>query len=205
MQESSGAPEVSSGFPSPPESPPLAASAGAYDYVSTPWSPKSPTTSSRFHGSGTRVAGAAYTITEECERLFCEDLRTIFLGEEGSSTNSLVVGALDDDRYIAEDMRHELRMATSDDVPVSGGLHDLGYATLQEYIEVWDYVGSARFRGFTAGSTRSKEKTLFVFFDQDVVGKDLKQGYVIILTGAIWLCPLTRRQADGSHRAGIRF
>ncbi|KAG9815477.1 hypothetical protein KCU90_g25215, partial [Aureobasidium melanogenum] len=40
-----------------------------------------------------RSGGAAYTITEECERLFCETLDTVFLGEGNTvAQDSLVMG-----------------------------------------------------------------------------------------------------------------
>jgi len=52
---------------------------------------------------------------------------------------------------------------------------------VKEYVEVFDYVGGARFRGFVAekGDTRS----MFVFFDKEVIAKDLKPGYVLALYG----------------------
>ena len=42
------------------------------------------------------------------------------------------------------------------------------------WIEVWDYAGGARFRGFVAGE--GEDRTMFVFFDDGVVGSDLKPG-----------------------------
>ena len=44
-----------------------------------------------------RSGDAAYNITEECERLFCETLRTAFLVEKnaGAERNSLVMGTLE--------------------------------------------------------------------------------------------------------------
>lgn len=50
---------------------------------------------------------------------------------------------------------------------------------LTQWIEVWDYTGGTRFRGFIA--EKLQDRTLFVFFDELVVGKDLKQGYVSLL------------------------
>ena len=46
---------------------------------------------------------------------------------------------------------------------------------VKAYVEVWDYVGSARFRGFVA-EKEENERSMFIFFDQEVVGKDLKPG-----------------------------
>ena len=42
------------------------------------------------------------------------------------------------------------------------------------WIEMWDYVGGIRFRGFVA--EKDGEKAMFVFFDQSVVAGDLKAG-----------------------------
>lgn len=48
-------------------------------------------------------------------------------------------------------------------------------------IEMWDYVGGIRFRGFVA--QREEEKAMLVFFDQAVMQSsgDLKAGYVRVL------------------------
>jgi hypothetical protein len=43
-----------------------------------------------------------------------------------------------------------------------------------EWLEMWDYVGGNRFRGFVA--EREDEKAMFIFFDQSVVEGDLKSG-----------------------------
>jgi hypothetical protein len=48
-----------------------------------------------------------------------------------------------------------------------------------DWIEMWDYVGGVRFRGFVA--QKEDEKAMFVFFDQSVVVGDLKAGYVLPL------------------------
>ena len=42
------------------------------------------------------------------------------------------------------------------------------------WIEMWDYVGGIRFRGFVA--EKDDERAMFVFFDQSVVAGDLKAG-----------------------------
>jgi hypothetical protein len=54
--------------------------------------------------------------------------------------------------------------------PVSNNAH------VTDCIEMWDYVGGIRFRGFIA--EKDGERALFVFFDQAVIGGDLKAGYV---------------------------
>ena len=51
-------------------------------------------------------------------------------------------------------------------------------STVTDCIEMWDYVGGIRFRGFVAET--QGEKAMFVFFDQAVMqaSGDLKAGYV---------------------------
>jgi hypothetical protein len=86
-QEWGGWFEVDSGQISPPPSP-RATAAAAKDYM----------TSAQLLQS--RSGDAAYNITEECERLFCETLRTAFLVEKnaGAARNSLVMGTLEQGR-----------------------------------------------------------------------------------------------------------
>jgi len=62
--------------------------------------------------------------------------------------------------------------------PKPGG----GGGAVKEYVEVFDYVGGARFRGFVA--EQGGERSMFVFFDKEVIGKDLKPGYVSTYTSA---------------------
>jgi len=50
---------------------------------------------------------------------------------------------------------------------------------ITHWLEIWDYVGGARFRGFIA--EKEGERSLFVFFDQDVLGSDLKPGLMALL------------------------
>lgn len=50
------------------------------------------------------------------------------------------------------------------------------------WMEVWDYVGGSSFRGFVVGDT------LFFFFQNGDVGRELKQGYVNFLA----FCSVTR-------------
>jgi hypothetical protein len=49
-----------------------------------------------------------------------------------------------------------------------------GHGLVTDWLEVYDYVGGARFRGFIAET--NGERNLFVFFDQGVLGNDLKPG-----------------------------
>jgi hypothetical protein len=52
--------------------------------------------------------------------------------------------------------------------------------SVSDWIEMWDYVGGIRFRGFVA--EKEDERAMFVFFDQAVVAGDLKAGYVTSLS-----------------------
>lgn len=45
---------------------------------------------------------------------------------------------------------------------------------VREWVEIWDYAGGLRFRGFVAEKDGSR--ALFIFFDNSVMGKDLKSG-----------------------------
>jgi len=50
---------------------------------------------------------------------------------------------------------------------------------VSDWIEMWDYVGGIRFRGFVAAT--QSEKVMFVFFDESVVSGDLKAGLMALL------------------------
>ncbi|KAL9092203.1 MAG: hypothetical protein Q9159_000962 [Coniocarpon cinnabarinum] len=183
LRGSSGAPEVRSGYPSPPESPPLATTATAYDYISASSSQRSHSTSpTRFaSSSGTRIAGAAYTITEECERLFCGQLAALFLGEKGASRGPLGIGALDRDACQMNNTKQMRQMTPPDESLIGLQLQRFEHSYTAEYFEMWDYVGDARFRGFTVDSPESRQKTLFVFFDAIVIAKDLKPALMALI------------------------
>lgn len=61
-------------------------------------------------------------------------------------------------------------------------------STVTEALEMWDYVGGIRFRGFVAET--QNEKAMFVFFDQAVMQSsgDLKAGYVHSASAASLFC-----------------
>ena len=50
-----------------------------------------------------------------------------------------------------------------------------GSSFVESWVEIWDYVGDTKFKGFVGGIgfTRS----LFVFIGEDILGKDIKHGY----------------------------
>jgi hypothetical protein len=189
-QEWGGWFEVDSGQISPPPSP-RATAAAAKDYM----------TSTQLLQS--RSGDAAYNITEECERLFCETLRTAFLVEKNADAarNSLVMGTLEQghtDESVTDlssktppydhggnavgmpvQMQQQRQRKPSLPTPApSPGT--LAYAPVQsggmikEYLEVYDYHSTGtRFRGFVA---EKRERALFVFFDREVMEHDLKPG-----------------------------
>lgn len=105
-------------------------------------------------------------IREECERFFCESMKTVFLGERGLSMyGSGLSGAY-------------LQTPPPEDV-ISNALHrgadpDAPGLEVNAWMEVWDYAGGASFRAFAVNE--GQEKTFFVFFDiQGVMGRDLKK------------------------------
>lgn len=51
---------------------------------------------------------------------------------------------------------------------------DTAEMLVHQWVEMFDYAGGARFRGFVASD--GEETTLFVFFDEGVSGNDLKPG-----------------------------
>lgn len=51
------------------------------------------------------------------------------------------------------------------------------YGLVEKWVEVWDYVGGVRFRGYLAA--KEEKRTLFIFFNDDILTHDLKPGYVI--------------------------
>jgi hypothetical protein len=149
-----------------------------------------------------RSGDAAYYITEECERLFCETLRTAFLVEKnaGAARNSLVMGALDkgltDGSEVDLSKENTPPYEYGQAMPVQqqwrprqtslptpapspgtaeypSSAHSGGM--IREYLEVYDYHSSGvRFRSFVA--EQGVSRALFVFFDREVMEQDLKPG-----------------------------
>jgi len=126
---------------------------------------------------------AAHHITEECERLFCETLKAVFLVEKDTGRqNSLVVDAHNSNKNSALDIPSKHTTILEHDLPTPSPSPDaIVYpktdGLIREYVEIWDYAGGARFRGFVA--EKEDERAMFVFFDREVIGKDLKKGYVL--------------------------
>ena len=76
-----------------------------------------------------------------------------------------------------------------DDCPIGDSAwmmnqHDVGQGKagwVGSWLEIWDYAGGSSFRAFLAEDAAGEDKTMFVFFDAHVLGRDLKQAYVFHL------------------------
>ncbi|KAF2102023.1 hypothetical protein NA57DRAFT_53957 [Rhizodiscina lignyota] len=161
-------------MPSPPQSPPLAA------YTSATENPSR------------RRRGAAHTVAEECERLFCETLTAVFLGEGDLAVqDSLVTGGQTQDEIDVKGDKgvqrpgHKVGLGglitptASPEALMKPELMNTADILVRQWVEMFDYAGGARFRGFVASD--GMEKTLFIFFDEGVNGNDLKPGLMALL------------------------
>lgn len=124
--------------------------------------PKSPPLASRRPSySSVGLKEASRSIARECERLLCRDMKRIFLGAGGANSKNVsgLIGSINN-RIINNTNRNR-------------SFAEKG----MEFIEVWDYVGEASFRGFIAEKQigDGTEKTLFLFF-QELAGLPLKEG-----------------------------
>jgi len=91
-------------------------------------------------------------------------MNTVFLGEEGNTGNhkfTTVVGT--------NKRTHAY----------NNQFNDNSSQIIDAWLEIWDYAGGCNFRGFVGGS--SDQKSLFVFFDSSVIGRDLKQGLMELI------------------------
>ncbi|RHZ49893.1 uncharacterized protein CDV56_103800 [Aspergillus thermomutatus] len=140
--EHSGIPEVPSGSKSPSSSPPRS--------LPVP----SPMGSSWPGNQLPEYKGeATYTIPEECERLFCDKLSAIFIGEMKFA------------------QQESPGMDAYQSRPNWTGREK---RSIRNWVEVWDYVGDAIYRGFL--TDMNDERTLFLFFKNSVLGHNLKAG-----------------------------
>jgi hypothetical protein len=80
----------------------------------------------------------------------------------------------DVNNYNNDNRPYEIGYSEPDDTMRDNGV-------VSDYIEMWDYVGGIRFRGFVAHTQKEEEKAMFVFFDQSVVVGDLKAGLMALL------------------------
>ncbi|KAF7719179.1 Uncharacterized protein PECH_001819 [Penicillium ucsense] len=155
--EHSGIPEVPSGSKISTPRPPLeyAASSGTLSWTGT-------------NGPESYAKGeAAYTIPEECERLFCDTLATTFLGERiDVGQESLGMGTF------------QQTQASQHHRPASYYRQRPSHRSIEKWIEVWDYSGDAIYRGFVTGE--GDERTLFVFLEDGTIGQGLKSGLIAL-------------------------
>ncbi|KAI6960531.1 hypothetical protein KC355_g12722 [Hortaea werneckii] len=135
-----------------------------------------------------RSEDAAHHITEECERLFCETLRTVFLVEKDTGLeNSLVMDAPSNgaapgsttSMAIPQHTTTKHGVPTPSPSPDTMVLPKKTTGLVKEYVEVFDYVGGLQFRGFVA--EKGDERALFVFFENSALGADLKPGLMALL------------------------
>lgn len=120
-------------------------------------------------------------MAEECERLFCGSLAAVFLGEGGQPVQRPLATDAHYRNYSATMVKHGLvtpgqspevtaqQKVDTEPVPVADA--DM---LIQRWLEVYDYAGGARFRGFIAA--KEDERAMFVFFDDGVLASDLKPG-----------------------------
>jgi hypothetical protein len=137
--------------------------------------------------------GAAYlTITEECERLFCDTLKAVFLGEGNLALQESLVMDMQNYGSIGRDY-----FGSTKELGSQTSRHD-HQASVTDWLEIWDYVGGATFRGYIA--EHQGERSMFVFFDSGVLSSDLKPGCVEQYYNA-QTTRLTNLQTYGSARA----
>jgi hypothetical protein len=160
------------GNSSPTQSPPLGATAVNY------------TKHSGSKNARARRGGAAFTITEECERLFCETLKTIFLGEGDLDHQDSLVMETELDSITDQKLAiraSAVQSASTSLPPYSPSSSSSSLPTninnrrlLTDWLEMYDYTGGARFRGYIADGIECS--SMFVFFDKGVLGNELKPG-----------------------------
>ncbi|KAL4801397.1 ornithine decarboxylase antizyme-domain-containing protein [Aspergillus unguis] len=144
--ESSGIPEVPLGSKTAQTSPPLGLSVASVTESNCP-------AISTLEQKGE----ATHTIPGECERLFCDKLAAIFLGERRLSR------------------QESLGVDASRTQPSAAG-----YDTrrIRTWVEVLDYTSDSIYRGFVTDT--SGERTLFVFLAETAVEHGLKSGLIAL-------------------------
>ncbi|KAL4785828.1 ornithine decarboxylase antizyme-domain-containing protein [Aspergillus varians] len=100
---------------------------------------------------------ATHTIPGECERLFCDKLSAIFLGERRLSRQESL--GIDASRTQLNDASYE-------------------NGRIQRWVEVLDYTTDAIYRGFVTNTTDAR--ALFVFLPEMAPGHGLKSGLIAL-------------------------
>ncbi|ROT41754.1 ornithine decarboxylase antizyme [Sodiomyces alkalinus F11] len=133
---------------------------------------------------GKRIArrgGAALSIREECERFFCERMSAVFHGEMSTdSTAPGLMGAYTLQTPPVDDESSLARRFGGRDAR-DGILTDKGAPApaVTAWLEIWDFEAGASFRAFVTDD--GHDKTLFVFFDGNIVDADLKQALMALI------------------------
>ncbi|KAH6838358.1 ornithine decarboxylase antizyme-domain-containing protein [Chaetomium sp. MPI-CAGE-AT-0009] len=205
----SGIPEVpSTGLPSPPSSPPLAALTSTNQLALTP---KARSSSARGHSVGRHGSGTTTDTTSKCERFFCETLRAMLLGERNVALQGSGLASVhNNDNYYYNDndnnnsynssissnatrndgraqaVGHYGQLTPPADFPIADeammGRRGFGApGGVLGWLEIWDYAGGSSFRGFVAEDASRETKSLFVFFDAHSITRDLKQALVALI------------------------
>ncbi|KAM9874008.1 hypothetical protein VDGE_00022 [Verticillium dahliae] len=171
------------------ECPPLAAITASNELALLPKTRKRGSASSSSSSKRSRRGGAALSIREECERFFCERMSAVFQGERNADAKAsglMGVHALlptppndnpdasyfgGRDGFAAAKTQHGVQRH-DDDLAGSG-------TVVTAWLEIWDFAGGASFRAFVGDD--GLERSLFVFFDGNVVGVDLKKALMALI------------------------
>lgn len=121
-----------------------------------------------------------YVITEECERLFCDTMRAVFLGEGKAARNgSVVMGTIR--RGYTATSSHGVDEEEEPFSSVGPRQADGKLSVVERWLEVWDYVGGACFRSFVVDHDSGGRKEMFVFFEGSAIVADLKSGLMALI------------------------
>ncbi|KAF7521076.1 hypothetical protein G7054_g12570 [Neopestalotiopsis clavispora] len=115
--------------------------------------------------------GATYLIREECERFFCETMRSVFQVEGNMASN----GSSLMDVYNTPFTDYP---SPPSSLPSTDGFVKPAFG-VSGWLEFWDYAGGASFRAFVAED--GEERSLFAFFDAGLMGRDLKKALIAFM------------------------
>ncbi|EMR66320.1 putative ornithine decarboxylase antizyme protein [Eutypa lata UCREL1] len=184
------------GLPSPPSSPPLAAFTSTNELALQPKSKnRSNSTSSsisRTSQNSHRRGGAALQIREECERFFCESMKTVFQGEWDMAGSGSVLTGVNGTLTPPDDYPTPPSSVSSSSSSSNNNNNNYNNyyrdniraaapVNVDGWMEFWDYAGRTSFRAFVADDV--KEKSLFAFFDSGLLNdrRDLKQALIALI------------------------
>ncbi|KAI2624960.1 ornithine decarboxylase antizyme-domain-containing protein [Hypoxylon sp. NC1633] len=159
------------GLPSPPSSPPLAAITSSNGLTLQPKSNKKRSTNTTSIRRSRR-GGATFQIREECERFFCETMKAVFQVEWNMAGNGSFLTGVNQQLTPPDDYPTPQFSISDIDTNKPG-------VRVNGWMEFWDYAGGASFRAFVVED--GDEKSLFAFFDNGLVGRDLKQALIALI------------------------